>query len=329
MFDLGDYEAAFAHIDRIDPKVVANVSGGSGREVTLRANRAAFERWRLVAHILVDVSRIDLTVQILGKPARMPIMVAPMGAQGQLHPDAEIATAKAAADAGIVFIRAAWATRSVDEVAAAGTGRRWQQVFMERDRAVLENLVHRAEQGGYEAICITVDEPLRARRSWDVRQGRSNEVPFDPAYSWHDLERLVETTTLPVVVKGVVAVDDARRCAEIGVAGVFVSNHGGRQLDDAPGSLDALPSIVAGVPDTLEVYVDGGVRTGADVVKALALGARAVGVGRPILWGLALEGNEGVMNVVELLRIEIEETLALIGRPFARSVDHTSVTQAP
>jgi len=328
MINLRDYEAAFARSEQIDPELIALVSGGSGYEITLRENRAAFNRWRLVARVLVDVSRVDLTVQVLGKATRLPILIAPMGGQGQLHADGEIAPARAASAASVVFIRSEWATRAIDEVAGVGVGRRWQQVFMDRDRRALESLVKRAEECGYEAICITVDNPVRARRSWDVRQGRSTAVPFDPTFTWRDLESLTRQTTLPVVVKGIVDVDDAKHCAEIGVAAVFVSNHGGRQLDDAPGSLDVLPSIVDGVPETLEVYVDGGVRTGADVVKALALGARAVGVGRPILWGLALEGEAGVKNVLELLRIEVEEALALMGQPIVSSLSRSSITPA-
>lgn len=325
---------------------------GAGDEITLQDNRAAFERYKLRPRMLVDVSRRDLRTTILGQTVEMPIAIAPMAFQCLAHPEGEIATAKAAAKLGSPMVLSTLSTKSLEAVASEKSlTPQWFQLYVHRDRALTVALVERACAAGFQAICLTVDAPVLGKRESDTRNQfvlppgmelanlatlkdlnipqRSGESglfayfleQLNPALTWRDLEWLQSLSPLPLVVKGILRADDAIRAVECGVKGIIVSNHGGRQLDGAIASLDALPEIVAAVGDKAEVFVDGGIRRGTDVLKALALGAKAVLLGRPILWGLAVDGEAGVQQVLELLRDELDIAMALSGCANLKDID--------
>jgi 4-hydroxymandelate oxidase len=313
-------------------------AGGSGDELTLRENVEAYARLRLRPRVLAGVEQVDTATTVLGTPVSMPLLVAPVAYQRMAHPDGEPGTARAARDAGTIMILSTLATSTPADVAeAAPGGKRWFQLYCFRDAGVTRALIDQAADAGFEAIALTVDAPRLGRRERDLRTGfvipADMTVPsfaaaaggpaagtpadmfslMDPAVGWRDLETLASESSLPVLVKGIATAEDARLACEHGAAGVVVSNHGGRQLDGAPATIETLPEVVEAVEGRLEVLVDGGVRRGADVVKALALGARAVLVGRPVIWGLAVDGERGAARVLELLRDEIELALALVG----------------
>ncbi|MFK0237469.1 alpha-hydroxy acid oxidase [Streptomyces vinaceus] len=319
------------------------VAGGSGCELTLAANRRAFEETRLVPRALRDVSTCETTTTLLGLPAAMPVATAPIGYHGLVHPDGELAGARAAKEAGIPFTVATLSSRTIEEVAGIGATT-WFQLYWLRDRARTFDLVRRAEDAGCAAVMLTVDVPWMGRRLRDVRNGfalpddviaanltagsasaahreaagasavaRHTAALFDPSLSWSDLEELRRRSRIPLIVKGLLDPADAVRAAECGADAVVVSNHGGRQLDGAVAALDVLPEIRAACPPACEVLLDSGVRSGADVVKALALGARGVLVGRPVLWGLAVAGADGVRHTLDLLAAEVRDTLGLAG----------------
>jgi 4-hydroxymandelate oxidase len=297
---------------------------------------------------MVDVSRRDLATTVLGQPVAMPVLVAPTAFHRLAVPEGELATARAAGAEGTVMILSTLSTTSLEEVTAAATGPVWFQLYIYKDRQATEGLVRRAEAAGCKALVLTVDAPILGRRERDVRnrfrlppglavanllpEGYGDFPPaaadsglaayvaafLDPALTWRDVTWLQSITELPVLVKGIVRADDALRAADAGAAGLVVSNHGGRQLDTAPATLDVLPEIadaLAARGHTLEVLVDGGVRRGTDILKALALGARAVLVGRPVLWGLAAGGETGAAAVLRLLRNELDLAMALAGTP--------------
>ncbi len=322
-------------------------ASGADDEVTLRANRAAFERVSIAYRVLVDVARRDLATTVLGQPVALPVLVAPTAFQQLADPEGERATARAAGAAGTVMILSTLSNTPVEEVVAAATGPVWFQLYVYRDRQATAGLVRRAEAAGCRALVLTVDAPLLGRRERDIRNRFqlppglkvANLLPegygdlpaaadsglaayvaalLDPSLSWRDVAWLRSITRLPLLIKGIVRPDDALRAADAGAAGLVVSNHGGRQLDTAPATLDVLPEIadaLAARGHRLEVLLDGGVRRGTDVLKALALGARAVLVGRPILWGLATGGAAGAEQVLRLLRDELDLALALAGAP--------------
>ena len=323
-------------------------AGGAQDEVTLRENRAAYDRLSLAYRVLVDVSRRDLTTTVLGQPVAMPILVAPTAFHRLATPDGELATARAAGAAGTVMILSTLSTTPIEAVVSAASGPVWFQLYVYRDRKATEGLVRRAETAGCRALVLTVDAPVLGRRERDVRNRFSlppgltvanllpegyGEVPpaladsglaayvasfLDPSLTWRDVAWLRSITELPILVKGIVRSDDALRAAEAGAAGVVVSNHGGRQLDTAPATIDVLPEIVealAAQGHAIEVLMDGGIRRGTDVLKALALGAKAVLVGRPILWGLAASGEAGAARILRILRDELDLAMALAGAP--------------
>jgi len=314
--------------------------GGSDDEVTLRANRTAFERIRLRPRVLVDVSAGALNTRtiVLDTPVSMPILVAPTALHRMAHPEGECATAQGAGMANTLMVASTTATRSIEEIARAANGPLWFQLYVYPSLQVAEKLVHRAEAAGYRAIVLTVDLPYLGNREKDRRNNVT--IPPEPFYeanfvdveekgqpwfplTWESLSWLRSITSLPILVKGILTAEDAVLAVEHGVAGIIVSNHGGRQLDTALASIDALPEIVEAVTGRCEVYIDGGIRRGTDILKALALGARAVLVGRPILWGLAADGAQGVFEVLEILRKELELSMALAGRPTLDSIDRT------
>jgi len=332
------------------------IAGGSDDEVSLHRNREAYAHWALRPRVLVDVSHRDTSTTVLGERVSMPILVAPTAFHGLVHPDGELATARGAADAGTIMVASTLASRSLEEIAAIGPAPRWFQLYVVKDRPFTETLVRRAEKAGYRALCITVDAALVGRRERDVRnafsipvdlavrnlegvgagkmppseRGRSAVADYwgkvlDPSTSWKAIEWLRSISTLPIVLKGIMTAEDAEIAVEHEVAGIVVSNHGGRQLDGTLGTVDALPEVVATVKGRAEVYVDGGVRRGTDVLKALALGARAVFVGRPVLYGLALAGAEGVVAVLTHLRSEFDLALGLVGKPTVEGIDGSVV----
>ncbi|GIV59905.1 MAG: oxidoreductase [Rhodothermaceae bacterium] len=336
--------------ERMKPEAFAYVAGGAGGEETMRANRAAFRRWRLVPRMLRDVARRDLSVELLGRRLPAPVLLAPVGVLGIVHEEGELAVARAARDLGLPFLLSTVASKPIEAVAGVmGEAPRWFQLYPGRHPEVTASLLRRAEAAGYEAVVVTLDTRLLAWRERDLQHaylpflhgdGLANyftdpvfraalEAPpeedpvaavrlfagifSDPALTWGELARLREVTRLPVLVKGLLHPDDARQALDHGVDGIIVSNHGGRQVDGAVAALDALPPVVEAVRGRVPVLFDSGIRRGADVVKALALGAQAVLVGRPYVYGLALGGADGVRGVLLNLLADLDLTLALCG----------------
>ena len=326
-------------------------AGGAGDERTLADNVAAFGRWRLRPRVLVDVGSVTTRTSLLGREVSMPVLVAPTAFQRLAHPDGDLATARGTAAAGTIMCLSTLGGASpADLHEAAPAGRHWFQLYWSRDRGFTQALVEAAAEAGFEAIVLTVDLPAAGRRERDLRAGFEipSDLPLpnlskhleggdfhatlgevvDPTVTWRDLEWLRSVSSLPLIVKGVLTGEDARLACEHGVDGVVVSNHGGRQLDGAHASLDVLPEIVDVVAERCLVLMDGGIRRGTDVVTALALGARAVLVGRPVLWGLAVDGENGVRRILELLRGETELALRLLGCPTPDDVTPDRVSRA-
>jgi 4-hydroxymandelate oxidase len=338
--NLHEYEAAARAV--LSPMAWDYVAGGSGDEVTLRGNRAAFDRWRLLPRVLRGLREVSTATTVLSQDIALPVLIAPSGRHRLCHDEGERATACAARTAGTIYTMSTAATLTIEEVAPAA-GPWWFQLYVYRDRGFTRELVTRAAAGGASALVVTVDVPVRGRREAEERTrfampsgvatallaapegtvvpGGANGNPvaaeinavFDPALHWNDLEWLASLSPLPVLLKGILHPADAVRAIEYGIRAILVSNHGGRQLDSAVAALDALPAVVEAVAGRVEVLVDGGVRRGTDVLKALALGARAVLIGRPIHWGLAVDGEAGVRHVLELLRAELALDLMLCG----------------
>ncbi len=350
--NVADYERIAR--EKLDAGAYGYFAGGAGDEHTLNENVAAYRRWQLRPRALVDVSGATTVTTVLGTEVAMPLLVAPVAFQRMAHPDGEPAMARAAAAAGTVMVLSTLATASPADVAAAAPdAHRWFQLYIFRDRGVTRALIEQAEEAGFEAIALTVDVPRLGRRERDLRTGfvipADVTVPsfataagratagtpadmfslMDPTVGWDDLEELVSDCNLPVLVKGIVTAEDATLAVEHGAAGVVVSNHGGRQLDGAIATIDALPEIVDAVDGRIEVLVDGGIRRGSDVVKALALGARAVLAGRAPLWGLAAHGERGAREVLELLREEIELAMVLTGAATPDAITRNHVRPAP
>ena len=334
----------------LSPEVFTYVAGGAGMEDTMRANRDAFRRWRIVPRFLRDVSRRDLSVELLDRRLPAPVLLAPIGVQGMLHEDAELATARAARSLGVPLVLSSVSSKPLEAVAQAmGEVPHWFQLYWPRDPDLAASLVTRAERAGYSALVVTLDTYLLGWRERDLQMGwlpfihgmgLANylsdpvfraalpappeqdplavaryflQVVSNPALTWNDLAFLRRHTRLPVILKGVLHADDARKALDHGVEGVIVSNHGGRQLDGAVAALDALPAVVAAVGDRALVLFDSGIRRGADVFKAVALGARAVLLGRPYCYGLAVGGEQGVREVLQNLMADAELTLGLAG----------------
>jgi isopentenyl diphosphate isomerase/L-lactate dehydrogenase-like FMN-dependent dehydrogenase len=349
----------------LPPDAYIYVAGGAGGEETVRANRDAFRRWRIVPRFLRDVSRRDLSIELLGRRLPAPILLAPVGVQSMLHRDAELAVARAARSLGVPMVLSTVSSTPLEAVAEAlGDAPRWFQLYWPKDPALAASLVGRAERAGYTAVVVTLDTYLYGWRERDLQQawlpfahglGIANyltdpifraalpappekdlaaearhflAVVSNPALTWDDLPWLRRQTRLPILLKGILHPDDARRAVELGVEGVIVSNHGGRQVDGAVASLDALPAVVEAVAGRTTVLFDGGIRRGTDVFKALALGARAVLLGRPYCWGLAVGGEQGVREVLRNLLAEVELTLGLAGCASCADVGRDNLTEA-
>lgn len=325
------------------PKMVFDYyASGAEDQWTLKENRNAFERIRFRPRILIDVTKVDLSTNVLGFNISMPIMVAPTAMQRMAHPDGELATARAVAKHGTIMTLSSWATSSVEEVASVGPGIRFFQLYVYKDRNVVAQLVRRAERAGFKAIALTVDTPRLGRRESDIKNrfalpkhltlanfegldlgqmdktqdsGLASYVAgqIDRSLSWKDVKWLQTITKLPILVKGVITAEDTKLALQSGAAGIIVSNHGARQLDYVSATISALEEVVQAAAGRLPVFLDGGVRRGTDVLKALALGASGVFVGRPVVFGLACDGQLGVEKVLQMMRDEFELAMALAG----------------
>ena len=341
---------------KLSPEAFGYVAGGAGGEETMRANRAAFERWQIVPRMLRNVGERDTRVNVLGATMPAPLMLAPIGVQSIVHPDAEVAVARAAASLGVPFILSTASSKTMEEVAQAadaaangGSAPRWYQLYWGRDPELTASFLGRAERAGYSAIVVTLDTPLLSWRERDIAyaylpflqgEGIANyvsdpvfraslpqppeenpqaavmrfvQVFSNPTLTWDDVAFLREHTRLPLLLKGILHPDDARRALDAGAAGIIVSNHGGRQVDGAIPALDALPGIVAAVGGRAPVLFDSGIRRGADIFRAVAVGAQATLLGRPYIWGLALGGEAGVRDVLLNTLADFDLTLALSG----------------
>jgi 4-hydroxymandelate oxidase len=336
---------------RLSPMAYHYIAGGSGDEITLRRNRECLDAIRLKPRMLRDVSSIDTRLELLGEKLDFPILLAPTGFQGLYHPEGEIPAARGAAAARTIYVASTVANTPIGEIARASGARLWFQLYAQRDPGFTRELIARAEAAGCRALCLTVDTPVLGPRDREKREGfamppnmtfgnlvtlagpytadrhhdpHSIYNPFlNPGMTWETVEKIRSATRLPLVLKGILAAEDARLAVEHGAAAIAVSNHGGRNLDTVPASIEALPGVVEAAAGRVPVLFDGGVRRGIDVVKALALGARAVMIGRPYLWGLAVAGSEGVRRVVELLKLEFEAAMALLGAPSLGALDRS------
>lgn len=320
-------------------------ASGAHDEITLRRNREAFDRLEVAYRVLVDVSRRTQETTVLGHRLSTPLIVAPTAFHQLACAEGEVATARAAGTLGTIMTLSTLSNRAVEDVVAAASGPVWFQLYVYRDRDKTRALVERAQAAGCQALVLTVDAPLLGTRERDVRNrfrlpeglevrnmtaAGMGQLPsdvadsglaayfaqlLDPSLTWKDLDWLASISPLPVLVKGIVRGDDAARAVEHGAAGIVVSNHGGRQLDTSVPTIRALPQVVEAVDGRAEVLLDGGIRRGTDVLKALALGARAVLIGRPVLWGLAVAGQRGAERALEILRDELDLAMALVGAP--------------
>ncbi|BCJ69483.1 alpha-hydroxy acid oxidase [Polymorphospora rubra] len=345
-FTLADYERRARAL--LPPAIWDFIAGGAGEERTLRANEAAFERLWLLPRVLTGAGRPITGIRLLGRDWPAPIGVAPVAYHTLVHPEGEIATARGAARAGLPFVVSTFAGTVLEDIAAVAGGPLWLQLYCFRDRDVTRRLVERAEHAGFEAIVLTVDAPRLGRRLRDVRNdfrlppgvapanisgddfaspAGHAAVAFDPALDWSVLSWLRSVSGLPIVLKGILGTSDARRAVAAGADAIVVSNHGGRQLDGSPATLEMLPGIVAAVAGGVPVLIDGGVRRGVDVLACLALGAAAVLVGRPVLHGLTAGGADGVAGVLGILLDELQDTMALTGVDSLEAVDRSLVAQ--
>ncbi len=338
---VGDYERLAK--ERLSPVGWAYYEGGSGDEITLNWNRDAFQHIALAPRVCVDVSSIDTSTTLLGQRLAHPILLAPTSTHLLAHPEAEVETARGANAAEAVLIASTVSNRSIEEMASVATGPLWFQLYVEDDRSSTRALIERAQAAGCKVLCITVDNNAHyARNRQDhATQAHPSRFPFanlglsagvggegrkggrSKLFTWKDLDWILSFAKLPVILKGLMHPDDAELAVQSGVAGLVVSNHGGRALDTAPATIDALEPVVERVAGRMPVLIDGGFRRGGDVLKALALGASAVLIGRPYLYGLAVAGADGVRDVVEILRAELEAAMALTGRTSIAAIDRT------
>ncbi|MGH7311061.1 MAG: alpha-hydroxy acid oxidase [Candidatus Rokuibacteriota bacterium] len=319
---------------RLSLKTWDYLSQGAADEITLRRNREAFDALRLKPRVLVDVTRIDTRLELFGQRLDFPILLAPTGGQGLFHAGADAETARGAHAAGATMVVSSSAIARIGDIARAAPARLWFQLYVDRDRAVTRDRVQRAEAAGCTVLCITVDSPVIPMRDrekrWHARPATGPPAGPRPwvspiyngaALTWETVAWIRSFARTPVLIKGILAPEDARRAADEGLAGVIVSNHGARNLDTTPATIEALPAVAAAVQGRLPLLLDGGVRRGTDVIKALALGARAVLIGRPYLWGLTVDGAAGVQRVIEILRAELETAMALCGTPSLSKIE--------
>ena len=329
--------------ERLSKAVYDSIAGGAGDEISLKRNRIVFDSIMLRPRMLVDISQRDLSTTVLGQRIEFPVMVAPAGLQGRAHPEGDLATVRAAGAVGTVMIVSSGSSYTLEEIAQAATGPIWLQQFLFRDRGLTKAFAQRAEDAGCTALCVTLNCKVGAVQERNVRNNYS--MPRSPNYpgvglgdpngdaqptigdlidlsaTWSQLDWLAANTTLPLSVKGITTAEDARLCVEHGVKALIVSNRADTQVDTAFSGIEVLPEIVDAVDGQLEVYMDGGIRRGTDVLKALALGARAVLVGRAPVWGLAVDGEAGVRTVLQMLRDELDMAMGACGRPTIDTID--------
>ncbi len=354
--NLRDYETLAQ--GRLDQAVWDTYAQGSEDEVTLRANRSAYAAVRLRPRIFVDVRACDISTTVLGTSINLPVLIAPTSVQQLAHPEGEKATARAASAAGTVLVASTLSSYSLEEIAEAATGSPlWFQFYIYRDLGLTRHMLERIEAAGYRAIVLTVDAPYVANRERDRynqfnlpegfqfgnfvgsgyrEEGATTLTPITwqnrgerELLTWETIPWLRSLTSLPIVLKGVLTAEDAALAVAAGVDGLIVSNHGGRQLDGVMPTLEALPEVVEAVAGRCEVYMDGGIRRGTDILKALALGARAVLIGRPVFWGLAVNGAAGVRDILRILAEELTLAMRLAGRPTIASIDRSLVKITP
>jgi 4-hydroxymandelate oxidase len=328
---------------RLEPAVYDFFAGGADDEVTLRDNETAFARLTLRPRVLHGPAVPDLSTTLLGSELTMPVYVAPTAYHRLAHPDGELATSAAVAETGSLLVVSMAATVPVEEVTAPN---RWFQVYLQPDLGFTQHVVQRAEKAGCSAIVVSVDAPVSGRLERDLRNGFTPDglqcenlrdpvsgeirpIEYEPRVGWEQLDWLRTATSLPIVLKGVLHPEDARLAAGLGIDALIVSNHGGRQLDTVPATIDALPAVVDAVGGKVPVLMDGGVRRGTDVVKALALGASAVGLGRPVLWGLSAAGQEGAVRVLEMIRAELAAAMTLCGYGSPEQLPRDLVSRQP
>ena len=342
------YEFEALSNDRMPKHEYDFIAGGATDEITLRRTRDVFDSIMLRPSMLVDISRMDLSTTVQGQRIELPVMADPSGGHGRAHPDGELATARAAGAMGTVMVLSSGSSYTLEEVAKVAAGPVWWQQYLYSDRGLTMELADRAKSAGYSVLCITLDSTIQAKRernirndyssppspnyahleltewqNWDVSSDAPSGVNalIDRKATWSYLEWLAGNTSMPVVVKGVMTGEDGRLAAEHGAKGIIVSNHGARQLDTTFASVEVLPEVVRAVEGRAEVYLDGGIRRGTDVLKALALGARAVLMGRPLFWGLSVDGEEGVKTVMGFLKDELAQAMGMCGRPTIDSID--------
>lgn len=323
--------------ERLTRDVYDFYAGGAGDEWTLAENRRAFERWRFRPRFLRAAGEPDPSTTILGTSVSFPVLVAPTAFQWMVHAEGERATARGAAEAGTIMVVSSTTHQFLEDVATAAAGPKWWQLYVFEDRALTVAMLDRVVAAGYQAICLTVDVPVLGHRHRDARNAfdlpigaTTSALKFDPMISWDDIAWIRQQTLgLPFLLKGILTAEDAELAVAAGVDGIVVSNHGGRQLDGSPAGITALPEVVEVVGGRIPVLMDGGVRRGTDVLKALALGASAVLVGRPCAWGLAVDGEAGVAAVLGILRAEFENAMALTGCRTVAEITDALVTAAP
>jgi 4-hydroxymandelate oxidase len=342
---------------RMSPMAWEYVTGAAADELTVKGNREAYQKIRLKPHVLVDVSSLDTRVTLFGKQHAFPILLAPTSYHKLAHPEGELATARGAGAADTTMVVSSFATTTIEDIAAVAKGPLWFQLYVQHDHGFTRDLVQRAEAAGCQALCVTVDTPVggarnrEQRASFTLPQGldqanlrdlkingvkmsdrtlshRPSEhsifsAVLDPSLTWKDIEWIRSYAKIPVLLKGVLNPEDADRAVKSGASGIIVSNHGGRNLDTAPATAEALPLVVEKVSGRVPVLVDGGIRRGTDVLKAIALGANAVLIGRPYLYALSVAGDAGVAKVLEILHSEFQMAMALTGRPTIKSIDRS------
>ena len=364
---------------RLPRAVIDFIEGGAEDEITISRNRDSFENIHIIPRILTDVSVRDISTTILGTPVSSPIVLCPVGLATLAHPLGEVAAGIAAANKGIISTYSSSSSWNLEDIAAASSGVKWFQLYIWKDRKLTAEIVERARKSGYQALVLTVDVPISARRERDLRNGftipprpRINQIGdlvqhfgwfyaqlkseitghkmsmgnftpenvgmrtrlkmlevvnelFDPSITWSDVAWLKSIWNGPIVIKGIMTPEDAKLAVKAGADAIWISNHGGRQLDGVSGTIEVLPEIAKAVKGKAEIYLDGGVRRGSDIVKAIALGANACMIGRPYMYGLAANGAAGVESIIGILEIEMDATMALMGRPTIASLDSSAV----
>ncbi len=313
------------------------VASGAADEVSLRWNREAFDNLKLNTSVLNDISKLDTTVSLFGQELAHPIMIAPTAFHKIMHPDAEIATARGAGMTSATYVVSSFTTTPLEEITKVATSPLWFQLYVRDDRSYTKDLIQKAESLGYQALCVTVDTPTPGIRNRQARAGFALPDDVIAHYSlgeigapknpitWKDIEWLQSFTKIPVLLKGIMNAEDAGKAVQAGVSGIIVSNHGARNLDTVPATIEVLPRIADKVNRQIPILFDGGVRRGTDVLKALALGAKAVLLGKPICYGLACGGAEGVAKVLQILKDELALAMILTGRPTVSQIDRSII----